>query len=252
MFDFLRGRMGFSRSRGLSAARCGVSGIVLALLGLLCGAASAAVELRDMDFGRIHPRVRIKDVVEVEGARGNQLTGIGLVTGLAGTGDKSPMATQMMRNMMRNFGVTLDEKSARSKNVAVVSLTATLPPYSRPGQAIDVSVNAMGDAKSLQGGTLMQSPLKAADGNVYAVAQGAVLVGGYTAGGSAASTTKNIPTPTSTSMIMPTHRKVESGNPSALSAKVPSRVISEKLTAIPATTGNGRRPSLVVTANTTG
>ena len=194
MFDFLRGRMGFSRSRGLSAARCGVSGIVLALLGLLCGAASAAVELRDMDFGRIHPRVRIKDVVEVEGARGNQLTGIGLVTGLAGTGDKSPMATQMMRNMMRNFGVTLDEKSARSKNVAVVSLTATLPPYSRPGQAIDVSVNAMGDAKSLQGGTLMQSPLKAADGNVYAVAQGAVLVGGYTAGGSAASTTKNIPT----------------------------------------------------------
>ena len=68
------------------------------------------------------------------------------------------MAIQMMRNMMRNFGVTLDEKAARTKNVAVVSLTATLPPYARPGQTIDVSVNAMGDAKSLQGGTLMQSP----------------------------------------------------------------------------------------------
>ena len=163
-----------------------VLGAFLSLLWVVCGAASAAVDLRDMDFGRIHPQVRIKDIVEIEGARGNQLTGVGLVTGLAGTGDKSPMATQMMRNMMRNFGVTLDEKAARSKNVAVVSLTAMLPPYARPGQAIDVNVSAMGDAKSLQGGTLMQSPLKAADGKVYAVAQGAVLVGGYTAGGSAA------------------------------------------------------------------
>ena len=99
-----------------------------------------------------------------------------------------------MRNMMRNFGVTLDARSARTRNVAVVSITATLPPYTRPGQAIDVNVSAMGDAKSLQGGTLMQTPLKAADGNVYAVAQGPVLVGGYTASGASASTTKNIPT----------------------------------------------------------
>ena len=180
--------------RGRSAVVRTVWGIALGLVPVLCGMASAAVDLRDMDFGRVHPQVRIKDVVEIEGARGNQLTGVGLVTGLAGTGDKSSMAVQMMRNMMRNFGVTLDEKAARTKNVAVVSLTATLPPYSRPGQAIDVSVNAMGDAKSLQGGTLMQAPLKAADGKVYAVAQGAVLVGGYAAAGSAASTTKNIPT----------------------------------------------------------
>ena len=167
---------------------------ILVLLTPFSGGAFAAVDLRDMDFGRLHPQVRIKDIVEIEGARGNQLTGIGLVTGLAVTGDKSGMAIQMMRNMMRNFGVTLDEKAARTKNVAVVSLTATLPPYARPGQTIDVSVNAMGDAKSLQGGTLMQSPLKAADGKVYAVAQGAVLVGGYAAGGAAATTTKNIPT----------------------------------------------------------
>ena len=160
--------------RGMRMVRA-VWGIALGLVPVLCGMASAAVDLRDMDFGRVHPQVRIKDVVEIEGARGNQLTGVGLVTGLAGTGDKSSMAVQMMRNMMRNFGVTLDEKAARTKNVAVVSLTATLPPYSRPGQAIDVSVNAMGDAKSLQGGTLMQAPLKAADGKVYAVAQGAEI-----------------------------------------------------------------------------
>ena len=97
-------------------------GCVLFLAGGLCGAASAAVELRDMDFGRIHPQVRIKDIVDIEGARGNQLTGVGLVTGLAGTGDKSTMAIQMMRNMMRNFGVTLDEKAARTKNVAVIEI----------------------------------------------------------------------------------------------------------------------------------
>lgn len=166
------------------------------LLCLLLGAggAEAAVNLQDMDFNRLHPKVRIKDIVDVEGARGNQLTGIGLVTGLPGTGDNSGMATQMMRNMMRNFGLTLDAKSAQTRNIAVVSLTADLPPYTRPGQTIDVSVNAIGNAKSLQGGTLMQSPLRAADGNVYAVAQGSVLVGGWTAEGSAASTTKNIPT----------------------------------------------------------
>ena len=87
------------------------------------------------------------------------------------------MAVQMMRNLMRNFGVTLDAKSVRTKNIAVVSLTATLPPYARPGQNIDVNVNTMGNASSLQGGVLIQSPLKAADGKVYAVAQGPVITG---------------------------------------------------------------------------
>jgi flagellar P-ring protein precursor FlgI len=154
----------------------------------------ASVNLRDMDFNRVHPTVRIKDIADIEGARSNQLTGIGVVMGLNGTGDKSPMTMQMMKNMLQQFGVTVDEKSIRSKNVAVVSLTAELPPYVRPGQTIDLNVNTMGDAKSLQGGTLLQAPLKAADGNIYAVAQGAVLVGGYTASGAAATSTKNVPT----------------------------------------------------------
>ena len=154
----------------------------------------AAVNLQDMDFARVNPDVRIKDITEVEGARGNQLTGIGLVTGLNGTGDNSQMAVQMMRNLMRNFGVTLDAKSVRTKNIAVVSLTATLPPYARPGQNIDVNVNTMGNASSLSGGMLIQSPLRAADGKIYAVAQGPVIVGGGSAQGAAATRTQNIPT----------------------------------------------------------
>jgi flagellar P-ring protein precursor FlgI len=147
-----------------------------------------------MDFTRVHPTVRIKDIADVEGARSNQLSGIGVVMGLSGTGDKSPMAAQMMKNMLQQYGVTVDEKSVRSKNAAVVFLTADLPPYARPGQTIDLSVSAMGDAKSLQGGVLLQAPLKAADGQVYAAAQGPVLVGGYAASGAAASTTRNVPT----------------------------------------------------------
>ncbi|MDR1377865.1 MAG: flagellar basal body P-ring protein FlgI [Synergistaceae bacterium] len=157
-------------------------------------AAWGADNLDDMDFSRVHPQVRIKDVVDIEGVRSNQLSGIGIVMGLAGTGDKSPMAMQMMKNMLQQYGVTVDERSVRSKNVAVVSLTAELPPYVRPGQTIDLNVSTMGDAKSLQGGMLLQAPLRAADGNVYAVAQGPLLVGGYTASGAAATATKNVPT----------------------------------------------------------
>ena len=169
---------------------------ILAFLGVAWGTVAwgAAVNLRDMDFKKVHPHVRIKDIVEIEGARSNQLSGIGIVMGLAGTGDKSPMAMQMMKNMLKQYGVTVDEKAVRSKNVAVVSLTANLPPYVRPGQKIDLNVSTMGDAKSLQGGTLLQAPLKAADGKVYAVAQGPVLVGGYVAQGAAATVTKNVPT----------------------------------------------------------
>ena len=154
----------------------------------------AAVNLQDMDYSRVNPPVRIKDITEVEGARGNQLTGVGLVTGLNGTGDNSTMAVQMMRNVMRNFGVTLDPRSVRTRNIAVVSLTATLPPYARPGQNIDVNVNTMGNASSLQGGMLIQAPLRAADGQVYAVAQGPVTVGGGSSQGAAASRTQNVPT----------------------------------------------------------
>lgn len=156
--------------------------------------AAPSMNLQDMDFERVNPIVRIKDITDVEGSRENQLTGIGLVTGLPGTGDNSNMTTQMMRNMMRNFGVTLDSRAARTRNIAVVSLTATLPPYARPGQNIDVNVSTMGNASSLQGGVLIQAPLRAADGKVYAVAQGPLLVGGFNAQGGAASRTKNVPT----------------------------------------------------------
>ncbi|MBQ7193549.1 MAG: flagellar basal body P-ring protein FlgI [Synergistaceae bacterium] len=168
--------------------------ISLAILVSLSGVSLAAVNLQDMDFSRVNPTVRIKDITEVEGARGNQLTGVGLVTGLNGTGDNSQMAVQMMRNMMRNFGVTLDARSVRTRNLAVVALTANLPPYARPGQTIDVNVNTMGNASNLQGGVLVQSPLRAADGQVYAVAQGPVIVGGSSAQGANASRTQNVPT----------------------------------------------------------
>lgn len=168
--------------------------LVILFVITLQGNLFAAVNLQDMDFSRVNPNVRIKDITEVEGARNNQLTGIGLVTGLNGTGDNSPMAVQMMRNVMRNFGVTLDARSVRTRNIAVVSITATLPPYVRSGQNIDVNVSTMGNASSLQGGMLIQSPLRAADGRVYAVAQGPVIVGGGSAQGAAASRTQNIPT----------------------------------------------------------
>ena len=161
---------------------------------IFTGVSYSAVNLQDMNFLRTNPTVRIKDITDVEGARGNQLTGVGLVTGLNGTGDNSPMAVQMMRNMMRNFGVTLDARSVRTRNLAVVALTATLPPYTRPGQTIDVNVNTMGNASNLQGGVLVQSPLRAADGQVYAVAQGPVIVGGSSAQGANASRTQNVPT----------------------------------------------------------
>lgn len=162
---------------------------------LFAGEASSATSLRDMDFSIVHPQVRIKDVVDVEGARSNQLTGVGLVLGLAGTGDRVPMVTQMMRNMLQQHGISIDDPRAmRSRNVAVVSLTAELPPHFRPGQTIDLTVSAIGDARSLQGGVLLQAPLRAADGQVYAVAQGPVLVGGFAAAGAAAAATRNIPT----------------------------------------------------------
>lgn len=161
---------------------------------LLEGISFGAVNLQDMDFSRVNPTVRIKDITEVEGARSNQLTGIGLVTGLNRTGDNSQMAVQLIRNIMRNFGVTLDARSVRTRNLAVVAVTANLPPYVRPGQTIDVNVNTMGNASSLQGGVLIQSPLRAADGQVYAVAQGPVVVGGMSAQGANASSTQNVPT----------------------------------------------------------
>jgi flagellar P-ring protein precursor FlgI len=133
---------------------------------------------------------RIKDLASVQGVRHNQLIGYGLVVGLDGSGDQTtqtPFTVQSIINMLSNLGVTLPPgTSLQLKNVAAVMVTANLPPFARMGQQIDVTVSSMGNAKSLRGGTLLMAPLKGADGNIYAVAQGNVLVGGAgaSAGGS--------------------------------------------------------------------
>lgn len=141
--------------------------------------------------------VRIKDIVEIEGVRDNLLVGYGLIVGLNGTGDSlgnSPFTEQSLIGMLERLGVNIRDQSLNTKNVAAVMVTATLPPFTNQGARIDVSVSALGDAKSLQGGTLLVTPLMGADGEVYAVAQGPVAVSGFTAQGDAASVTQNIPT----------------------------------------------------------
>jgi len=141
---------------------------------------------------------RIKDLVMVAGARENQLVGYGLVVGLAGDGDKNPVYTlQSIANMLQRFGVTVPPATLSSKNVAAVIVTADIRAFARSGSRMDVTVSAMGDAKSLQGGVLLQCPLFGADAKVYAVAQGTLAVGGYiggTGGGGGASIQKNHPT----------------------------------------------------------
>ncbi|MBE3599441.1 MAG: flagellar basal body P-ring protein FlgI [Limnochordaceae bacterium] len=129
------------------------------------------------------PMVRVGDLVRVEGLRPNQLVGMGLVVGLDGTGDgrTSAVHVQMFANMLRNFGLNIDPALLRPRNVAAVMVTALLPPLARPGDRLDVTVSSMGDARSLAGGVLLQTPLTGADGEVYAVAQGNLILGGSTA-----------------------------------------------------------------------
>lgn len=142
--------------------------------------------------------VRVRDLVMVSGARDNQLVGYGLVVGLAGDGDKDPVYTkQSIANMLQRYGINVPPSTLSSKNVAVVMVTADIPAFAKPGARLDVQVASMGDAKSLQGGVLMQAPLLGADNKVYAVAQGPISVGGFTAGqggGGGATVTKNHPT----------------------------------------------------------
>ena len=140
------------------------------------------------------PQVRLKDLATVSGARSNQLVGMGLVVGLQGTGDRGDLVLRMMKNMIDQFGISMSAGDLKSRNAAVVSVTADLPPFARSGQALDARVSAMGDAKSLEGGVLLQTPLRAANGAVYAAVQGPVLVGGFSARGEAASISKNITT----------------------------------------------------------
>jgi flagellar P-ring protein precursor FlgI len=128
-------------------------------------------------------QTRVKDVATVEGARDNQLIGYGIVAGLDGQGDSDKLFSQQtISNMARRFGVQIDPTQITSKNVAIVMITANIPPFSRQGTKINCTVASLADAKSLQGGVLLQTPLVAGDGQVYAVAQGSVFLGGFDAG----------------------------------------------------------------------
>lgn len=158
---------------------------VLATLSILAGGVALAAESR------------IKDIADFEGIRDNQLVGYGLVVGLDGSGDglnNSPFTRQSLQAMLERFGINVRAASMNTKNVAAVIVTANLPPFSRPGNRIDIDVSALGDAESLFGGTLLVTPLMAADGEIYAVAQGPVAIGGFSAGGKAGTVTKNVPT----------------------------------------------------------
>lgn len=153
--------------------------------------------------------IRIKDLVEFDGVRGNDLVGYGLVVGLNGTGDgirNAPFTEEIMSNILERLGVNVTGEQFRPKNVAAVFVTATLPPFSRAGGQIDVTVSAIGDAKSLLGGTLIMTPLNAPDGQIYAVAQGTVIAGGVSAQGDGASVTQGVPT----SGSIPAGARVES------------------------------------------
>src|SRR5712671_846680 len=142
------------------------------------------------------PPTRLKDLVTLEGVRDNQLIGYGLVVGLAGTGDRQQTVfpTQSLTNLLERMGVSVPPTAIRVKNTAAVIVTATLPPFVRPGARIDVTSSSISDASNLQGGLLLLTPLRGADGQTYAVAQGAVVTGGFVAGKGGASQTVNHPT----------------------------------------------------------
>jgi len=140
---------------------------------------------------------RVKDLVEVQGIRDNMLVGYGLVVGLAGSGDSlrnAPFTQESLNTMLERMGVNTRGDTMQTKNVAAVMVTANLPAFAGQGTRIDVSVSALGDAKSLQGGTLLVTPLFGADGEIYSLAQGPVAIGGFVAQGQAASVTRGVPT----------------------------------------------------------
>ena len=152
--------------------------------------------------------VRIKDLVEFDGVRGNDLVGYGLVVGLNGTGDglrNAPFTEEIMQNILERLGVNVTGEDFRPKNVAAVFVTADLPPFARAGSQIDITVSAIGDAKSLLGGTLVMTPLNAADGEIYAVAQGTIIAGGAVAEGAGANVTQGVPT----AGVIPSGARVE-------------------------------------------
>jgi flagellar P-ring protein precursor FlgI len=161
------------------------------LLALLCATLLAIVPAEAFALSRV------KDLVDVEGVRDNMLIGYGLVVGLNGSGDSlinAPFTQLSLVNMLERLGVNARGQSMQTKDIAAVMVTASLPAFAAQGTKIDVSVSALGDAKNLQGGTLLVTPLTGADGAVYALAQGPVSIGGFTAQGQAASVTRGVPT----------------------------------------------------------
>ena len=152
--------------------------------------------------------IRLKDLVEFDGVRGNDLVGYGLVVGLNGTGDglrNAPFTEEIMANLLERLGANVAGESFRPRNVAAVFVTAALPPFARAGGRIDVAVSAIGDATSLQGGTLVMTPLNGADGQIYAVAQGSILAGGISAEGEGARVVQGVPT----AGVIPSGARVE-------------------------------------------
>jgi flagellar P-ring protein precursor FlgI len=176
--------LGSKMTRTLTAAVC-------AALLICVGAASPAL------ISSAHATSRIKDLANIEGVRQNQLIGYGLVVGLNGTGDtlnNIPFTRQSLQAMLERLGVNIRGQQIRTGNVAAVMVTANLPAFGTQGTRIDVTVSALGDAKSLQGGTLLVTPLLGADGNVYAVAQGSLAISGFQAEGEAAKIVRGVPT----------------------------------------------------------
>lgn len=174
---------------------------------------------------------RLSEIVDVRGVRANQLTGYGLVVGLNGTGDsgQARFTVQSTAAMLRRLGAHIDPAQIQTKNAAAVIVTASLPPYANPGTEIDVTVSSLGNARSLSGGTLIQTPLHGADRNVYAVAQGPLIIGGFSAGGGSGSS------------VSSNHVTV---------GRVPSGAIVERRVASPRISGRGmvltlRDPSFV-------
>ena len=163
----------------------------LRLAALAVGAALAATPMPVLAFSRL------KDLVDIQGVRDNQLIGYGLVVGLNGTGDSlknAPFTQLSIQTMLERMGTNTKGATMQTKNVAAVMVTANLPAFSGPGSRIDISVSAMGDAKSLQGGTLLVTSLYGADGSIYGVGQGPVATGGFSATGQGASVTQGVPT----------------------------------------------------------
>lgn len=182
---------------------------------------------------------RLKDIADIQGVRENQLIGYGLVVGLNGTGDKTsqtPFTVQTFKNMMSQFGISVPPNlEPKLKNVAAVSVHTNLPAFSKPGQKIDVTVSSLGNATSLRGGTLLMTPLKGADGKVYAISQGELIVGGFGAEGSDGSRiTVNVPSagriPSGATVEVASPNPFQTGNTLTFNLRNPDFTTSRRVT----------------------